>query len=323
MATEIETAFVLLREAAEAAGQNQFITRDVGVPGVQAALDHGGRKHLLLVVDGDMGVPTDVKSAGVHLVSAQMLVEGRAQNFAVLRCVDGSLDLVFDHLADDVVSRVNSGGSPVDAAREALDDWRAMLRQSSDLSASQIVGLCAELEVLRRAGAVRKREALDSWTGPTGSVHDFVLGHRAIEVKGTARREGNSVGIHGLDQLDPGDQHQLYLAVVHCVDSPTAPTLDERIRTLIESGFSRTELLDKVHGAGYAFESPASRPTQYEIKSLRVWEVTPDFPGLRRSNLSPVAQSGVSQVQFSLNLDAAPPALPVADMEGFWTEWTT
>lgn len=323
MATEVETAFVLLRTAAEKAGANQFITRTVGAQGVEAALDQAGRKHLVLSVEDGADVPTDVRSAGVHLVPARLVVDGEKKDFAVLRCVDGSLDLVFDHLADDVVSRItNTSASPVDAAREALDDWRAMLRQSSDLTPSQVVGLCAELEVLQRLGVDRPRDALDSWTGPTGTVHDFVRGIRAIEVKGTALREGSSVTIHGLDQLDPGEQKQLHLAVAHCVASPDAPTLDDRIRRLMNSGFSRTELLDRVAAAGYAFESPTGMPTQYHIKTLRVWEVASDFPGLRRSSLGELAQAGVSQVQFSLHLEAAPQPLSTLETEGLLTAWT-
>lgn len=321
--TPVADAFVLLRMALDSAGVSQFISRPLGPEGVFAALDHSGGKHLLVQVDDEAITPEDKQSQGVHLVRIEVGGPDGTQEFLDLACLEPRLEMVFDRLVEDVLSRIDHGvESPVEAIRSALDDWRALLRRSTDLRVMTVIGLCGEFEVLRLLGRTNPRAALSSWNGPEHKVHDFSAGGDAIEVKATASLEGNSVSIHGLDQLDETTVHgDLYLAVAHCREDELAPSLDGRIDSLVAEGFPRSELISKAAQAGYVYEAPTSINTRYAVKSLKWWHVTGELPRMRRIDV-PSAEKGLSAVQYQLNLDAAPPQLDEAEVWSLTTAWT-
>ncbi|SDL18535.1 Putative PD-(D/E)XK family member [Tessaracoccus oleiagri] len=289
-----------------------------------AALDQHGVKNLLVPIPSNqLPLHEDLGSRGAHLVATNVLVDGSAQQYASLRCVEQDLDLVFDRLASDVVTRVfEQNLEPLDACRRSLDDWRALLRKSSSLAASQVVGLHAELELLRRLGEADPSAAMAWWVGPRHAVHDFVNGPRALEVKGTSTREGQFIAIHGLDQLDRGTLAELHLAVVRCRESSMGASLDDRIRALIDLGFPRSLLVERVAEAGYLFESTPGGAT-YEINDIRYWPVDDEFPGLRRTQMPTHLQKGVSGVQYHLSLEALPEPLSESEVKGLFQRWNT
>lgn len=306
--------------AGSAPGVRQLQTRTIGTKGVRIAIDGAGTKHLLLPAPGRFA--PDTRSRGVHLLRQPYVLEGVEVQFADLVCADDALDMVFDRLAQDVVALVEeSDASPLASCRQVLEQWRELLRRGSDLSENAIVGLVGELHMLHLLAERDPSAALEAWTGPRRTIHDFVRNDRALEIKATASVEGTSVRINGWDQLDPADVRSLHLAVVHCRQSDAAPTLDERIQGLVEMGIPLQPLLSKVSLTGYVYESRHPIPTQYRVAGLRLWEVTPDFPGLRRSSLPEASRKGVSQLQYVLATDSAPSRLPDSRVEAFLDGW--
>jgi hypothetical protein len=325
--TDVGSEYVLLRENLRRARENQLNTRplDIRTPSgepIMIGLDADMRKHLLLPLSPDEKLVADTKSQGVWLTELPLIVEGRQKRFADLHCRDEDLDLVFERLVEDVAHRVKEQQPIATACHVALDQWRAMLRTGKHLSRGEILGLIGELEVLRRLGKSSPVAALDAWLGPRRTIHDFVHEGRAIEVKATSSVEGNTVSINGLDQLDPSDVSELHLVVVHMAEAGTAPSLDDRIRDLLRAGYPRGRLLEGVERVGYVFErDPDSHDTRFRIKSLRVWHVGDDFPGLRRSGLPIASMRGVSRVTYELSVDSAPRPLDSEKTETFLASW--
>ncbi|OLT39251.1 hypothetical protein BJF86_09570 [Serinicoccus sp. CNJ-927] len=322
MSSEIEEAYVLLTLAADEK-YRRVLTRDFGVPGLTAVLDGAGMKRLRATRRPHETADADLRSRGVHL-RPQNQEHGDIDHIDLV-CVDPSLDLVFDHMVADVSRRVTDKGmSPVEACRSALDDWRSLLRQSSSLSEAQIVGLHGELEVLRVMGTWGDpRAALDRWKGPLKSIHDFVNGSSLLEVKGTATREGATVAIHGLDQLDSAEHEVLHLVVAHCRPGDRGLSLDDRIRELLASGFPRTELIERVGAAGYLFEKGLPSEARYDLLGLRVFKIESGFPGLRRRDIPKHHLAGISSVQFLVHLEAAREFELTDDtIESLWRAWT-
>lgn len=324
--TDVGTEYVLLREAAVLASENQLNTRplDVAAPSgepILVGLDTDQGKHLLLPLEDGEKLIADTGSRGVWLIETRLIVNGTLRRYADLLCREESLELVFERLVEDVVRRVTTGQAASTACHLALDQWRAMLRSSVGLAREEILGVIGELEILRILGANSPAAALGAWTGPRRTVHDFVSADRAIEVKATSSVDGATVSINGLDQVDPVEVGDLHLAVVHCKEDLTAPTLDDRIHSLIQGGFPRNQLLEGVERSGYLFEAGMEHGTQYSIKSIRLWQVDDDFPGLRRSTLPEAIRKGVSRVKYDLAVDSAPPRLTDEQATGLLGGW--
>ena len=325
--SEVAEHFVYLGvEAASIAG-TKLLTREIGQRvregGILAALDAEGEKHLLIPVHGH-DVPVDESSQGVVIGSRELLVDGRLVVYADVHCRIAELGLVFERLLDDILSRLASDDvAPVDACRQALDDWRSLLRAASQgLSRETVIGLIGELEVLRLLGTRSAAAALDVWRGPDRSVHDFMRGGRSLEVKATSSLAGDMISIANIDQLDSTLVEDLYLIVVHVRPDETAPTLDARIDDLIELGFPRSALLSRVQKAGYVYESQSGVDERYSIRSIRAWRVGREFPGIRSADIPVRRQRGVDNITYRLSLVAAPDPLSSEELAILLSEWT-
>lgn len=311
---DVAEHFVLLKNNSLDLSGSELITRGIGVNvrggEVRVGLDAFGLKHLLFPL-GDTKLTHDTRSRGVTLTSLPLIVDGAEVRFADLHCRVSALGLAFDRLVDDVLKRVKEGGlEPVEACHSTLDDWRALLQTAGGVLTSEtVLGLTGELELLRLICEADPRAALTAWTGPRKTVHDFVSGASALEVKCTASVDGNSVSISNIDQLDPNEVGSLHLAVVHCKQDSTAPNLDDRMDTLIGLGVPRDALLKAVAAAGYVYETPETVTVSYRVRSVRVWKVDDGFPGLRRNDIAESRRRGVSRIKYELALDAAPARL--------------
>lgn len=319
--TDIGYEFVLLTVGDSSASGSQLQTRRVK-PELRTAcfvaLDAQGERHFL--VEAEKPFVGDSSSQGVT-VTPRLLVLGEVETlFADLHCHMADLELVFERLVEDVIQRLESDESqrPEIICRVTIADWRALLKSaSSSLTREEVIGLVGELEVLARltqdpAGAIA------AWTGPLASVHDFSFEGHDLEVKSTASVDGNFVKVSNLDQMDPEGLEALHLVVVHLREDTAGLTLDARIRALIDAGFPRDLLLERVADAGYVFESEADENLRYSVRSVRVWHVNDGFPGLRRNELGQRLR-GVSNVRYELALDVGP--REVQEPEEFLTTW--
>lgn len=320
--------FVFLAAESEAVSSSQLLTRPIGVivreRDVLVGIDAAGEKHLLLPVRSDERVSDD-QSHGVTVSVRRLHMHGSHAVYADLHCRARHLDLVFERLVEDVVTRLQkaTGVDAVSVCIATLDDWRALLRTAGQaLPHDAVVGLVGELEVLKRISARHPAPALDSWTGPAGSVHDFVAGARALEVKTTSSIDGKSVSISDLDQLDSALVDNLHLVVVHVRDNPTAPGVAERIDHLVATGTPRQALLERLQKVGYIYDMDLHDQDRLEVRSVRFWTVDETFPGLRRSHFSEQTLHAVTRVRYDLFLDAAPPPLTDDQANRVLSEWT-
>lgn len=319
--------FVFLAAEAEAVSGSQLLTRPIGVivreRDVLVGIDAAGEKHLLLPVRSDERVSDD-QSQGVTLSVRPLYRQGVQVAYADLHCRGRNLDLVFERLVEDVVTRLQkaTGLDAVSVCIATLDDWRALLRTAAQaLTHDAIIGLVGELEVLEKIAAHHPAAALDSWTGPSGSVHDFVAGAGALEVKTTSSIDGKSVSISDLDQLDSALVDDLHLVVVHVRQDPTAPSVAERIDHLVAAGVPRQALLERLQKVGYVYDMDLHDQDRLVAGSVRVWAVDARFPGLRRSQLPEQSLHAVTRVRYDLFLDAAPPPLADDHADRLLSEW--
>lgn len=324
--TDVGEQFVFLAAKAKELSGTRLLTRPVGVEvqgaEILVAIDAADEKHLLVPIS-DSKVAEDHSSPGVVLSKRILTIDNANKDFADLHCRIPSLDLVFERLIEDVLSRIELElAQPAEACRQALDDWRTLLRTATDgPSREKVIGLVGELEVLRILAGHSPAAALDAWRGPSKSVHDFVRNGDELEVKTTTSVAGNTISVSNIDQLDPTLVETLHLVVVHAIANETSASLDDRIDQLISMGVPRGELLRKVDDAGYIYESGARIDDRYEIRSVRAWPVDQAFPGLRAGEVGPQRMKGVSKIKYDLNLHAAPDPLRSEDFKSLLSSW--
>lgn len=309
MSTSVSEDFVLLEQDRHDMLGGQFLTRPTSTATnagpVLLGIDAHGLRHLL-VPTTLQAVPEDRRSAGVALVGQILTVGSSEVLYADLVCRAHELSLVFERLVEDVLNRLDGSESETTPVlHETLDEWRRLFESSPrGLGRDAAVGLIGELVVLERLAQDHPNAALEAWRGPRRSIHDFVVPDRALEVKSTASVDGNTVEISNLDQLDSADLTDLRLVVVHLRPDDAAPSIDDRIRSLLRMGVPRTTFLDLLAQLGHIFEARDADEHRYVARRTRVWEVNDDFPGLRRSRLENTQLRGVSSVTYQLAVDS-------------------
>ncbi len=324
--TDVGEQFVFLATKARELSGTRLLTRPVGIQvggaDILVAIDAADEKHLLVPIS-DADIAEDHSSPGVVLDKRVLIIDNENKDFADLHCRIPSLDLVFERLIEDVLSRLElKSVQPAEACRQALDDWRTLLRTATDgPSREKIIGLVGELEVLRLLASHSPAAALDAWRGPSKSVHDFVRNSQEIEVKTTTSVAGHAISVSNIDQLDPRLVDTLHLVVVHALANEASASLDDRIDQLISMGVPRGELLRKVDEAGYVYESGARIDDRFEIRSVRAWPVDQAFPGLRAGEIGTQRMKGVSKIKYDLNLDSAPDPLCSKDFDALFSDW--
>lgn len=285
----------------------QILTRpfkDVqGIGSVLIGMDPDGLRHLLIPVSTDTVLPNGQTAGTLRFVVMDMGSKGR---FLDLTCTELPLSYVFERLCADVMDRLDGATAAVATVQSTLDDWRALFSGGAvELSRESLIGLIGELDVLAGLACHEPVAALESWVGPSGALHDFALGGTSLEVKSTSSQDGSKVTISSLDQLDPLTADTLYLAVVHLRAGTSAPSVDDRIRKLIDMGVPSYKLIQKVADYGHVFESGKNNAALFALQDIRYWLVTENFPGLRRSDLKESRLVGVERVKYDLSVDTA------------------
>jgi hypothetical protein len=118
---------------------------------------------------------------------------------------------------------------------------------------------------------------LDVWTGPSRRPHDFELPRRCIEVKAIGEA-GDSVVVHGLDQLDRHDGRPLDLVVMTVVADPDGTTLTdlvEQVRSTTTSPTAFKELLGMSGWSTSTSHADTEPLAVSEVVGVRVDDVVP------------------------------------------------
>lgn len=302
------TEFVLLEQEANLAQGSQVLTRGLGLvlPGGEALLgiDSSSARHLLIPLTGE-SVPEDRSSAGVALTSRDLRTDRTDITYADLHCTDPGLVLVFERLADDVIERLSDAPDhPVSTCVAVLDEWRSLLKRAGSASRETLIGLIGELSILDTLSRRDPLAAFECWRGPSGSIHDFVGSSSHIEVKTSAvDRPDRNVLIAGVDQLDPSNCAQLYLAVLHLVEDPSAPTIDDRIDALVKLGVPQRRLIDTIADVGYVYETKLDFDTRLAVDKIAIYNVDSAFPSIRRSDFDPQRLRFIRDLKYSISLE--------------------
>lgn len=281
--------------------------------GAWVAIDHEGRRHLLLrVPDGTEAPPTVTR--GLRVTVARHQVDGTTPaEYLDLACISDDLSVTFTAVAADIGAEAGSASPElrVSAVVSALGRWQWFWGIEADrLSEQDALGLFAELWFFHRwerGGAT----TLDAWTASAGSRHDFQWSERSVEVKATSRRADGAVvhRIQHLDQLADPEKGVLYLFSLRVVRDElarnTLPDIVDRVtESLRGNAQAKEEFARKLGQRGY---SPAFRrhhQTPYRILGEHMYRVTTTFPRLRLASFEGGLPAGIGNVSYVLDMAA-------------------
>ena len=293
---------------------------------VWAAVDHQGRRHLLLQVPDGTEAP-ETATHGLQVTVARHQVEGReAADYLDLMCLSDDVTATFTAVAADVGA---DAGEVVQADRvaavvAALSRWQWFWGvEPGALSAQDALGLFAELWFLQRWTGGGPA-VIDAWTASVGSRHDFQWPDRSVEVKAAARRADGAVlhRISHLDQLADPEQGQLFLFSLHVVRDQlahnTLPGLVGRVAVGLhgdpqaQDAFSR-----KLGRRGYSPAHAHRYETPYRVLAEHLYRVEAGFPRLLDSSFVGGLPSGVTDVSYVIDMAACDPWLVASSADGW------
>jgi hypothetical protein len=263
-----------------------------------------GRPYFAIIVTQKPGLP-DLTNA-ITVTRRQRASDGRWT--LTLELQVHALTDAFISLVSDLASK-SSAASGERAALEVflhtLTEWQELLTARADhLSEGELRGLIAELwfGFDAHAHGHSAPEAAHAWTGPMGGAQDFQFpapGHH-FEVK-SLRPRSTTIEISSAEQLDG---HNIKLAVVTLEEvaapseSVTLSVLVASVRSRLTEGADRSEFNRRFARLLVDPDDPWYAEQTYAVRRLRIFDVSEDFPALRRSQ---VAQA-INQITYRIDV---------------------
>jgi len=276
---------------------------------VRFALGENGEARVLLPLTKRETLRGLIGAPALHITVSTFTSAGEHLRFLDLTCLSGDLKAVFAEVTDEILVRIASGESCVDAARSTIEDFRALLVRSSspDIPISTIGGLVGELIVLDRL-LDRSSRAWRCWRGPIGDRHDFRGGDSSLEVKTSLRAGETSITVSTFEQMEVpagGNLHLMHFLLEPVIAGMfSVSALGHSVLAKADDPERVKELISAVGCHDVDAETWNSHSFRLETEEL--YEVTGRFPRLVPSILpGAVSPKGVSEVSYKIDLSVA------------------
>lgn len=279
---------------------------------LRLALDTHGMRHLLVPLAATTAAIEDRHSAGVHLITRDLVIDDAPVRYLDLACRRTDLAGVFTGLVADVcLALARDPHEPGKTLTRNLAAWRELFGGDRPAwTVPRLAGLFGELVLLEEM-LRRRPSASRYWVGPTGVGQDFRSDRNAIEVKTTTAMQGRVVRIHGTDQLDPPAAG--FLSVVWCRVIAGEPGGGESVPKLIERCLALggdqplLSLVDRLKLP--ALTSTELTAVTFELVERRLFDVDASFPRITPDRFAAgTMPAGVGGVEYLLDLDVVTPS---------------
>ena len=294
------------------------LTARLGAPDITdrllAALDSEARRHLLIALQADEEHLHDMESRGLSVVTRELnLPDHTLAHYLDITCHDAAGHDAFDLIGGEIAAGLTTGTlSPAKIVMRVLGKWRRFWGQlpRSILSREQQVGLFAEVWFLLRwlLPVADPATATQRWRGPFAARHDFEWPGRSVEAKAITVVRGPVFRIHGLDQLDPPTDGELFFFALRLREEAGAPhslvSLIAETRTALEiDADALTRFETALAQAGYSPLHEADYAQIFwRIVNEHLYPVDANFPKLTLASMTGDLPPGVSEIAYTLDL---------------------
>lgn len=273
------------------------------------ALGPSGEARLLLPLGPLDRAGTILGAPALGIRISDYVEAGQPRRFLDITCLDRNLETVFAELTGHVLARIEAGQRCMDAARSAIEEFRALLIRpgANDVAQTKIAGLVGELLFLKRL-LDRSPEAWSSWRGPAKDRHDFARGSNALEVKASMGKGRTNITINGLEQLTEPAGGRLFLQHFELEIAASAMLSVASLGRAVLETASQPDEIRKLLAAMDCFDvlSPEWNAISFRLEGEALYEVVDGFPRLVSSSFpGGTAPEGVSKVTYSVELAGA------------------
>ena len=234
---------------------------------------------------------------------------GKVEHFIRVDCMSDELHAVFDKLIERVIQRLVNGSTAADSCRDAIREFRRLLARSrGDLPTEEvIIGLIGELHLLLQLVEIEPKH-WRSWIGVRGTNVDFSFANVDIECKTGRSSDAPRITVHGLDQLEPMNEHRLFLRYLAVEPNPSGPLhvpglIDMVLRHVVDQeGF-----MDLITQTPY---NPVQRELweeqAYTPVASTIYSVNEAFPRIRPSTFEAgQLPEAISSLRYDISLQHA------------------
>lgn len=281
---------------------------------ISLGVDADDVRHLLVPILSSMRIRAGLDGPGLMLRKRVLEDDDTRTMFADLSCRRPELHHLFDDLCSDIVVELEDHEKqPLRAVYQVVDRWRSLFASPTGVLPDEAAaGLYGELLVLRRLLG-EDASAHRSWVGPQGAHHDFVFNGFDVEVKATEGVEGRAIRVHGLDQLEPPEAGDLFLAWFRLTDSRlsgTGASLLDLAEEVLALADDEPAIRTRLAQVGYVPGAVDTNDTRrWTVVDERWYAVDEEFPRIVRSTLDTASvPATVSDVHYTIDLTADSPA---------------
>ena len=278
-----------------------------------AGIDSMKQRHLLVPIEKDEEDYNDAESKGLSILTRELIIKGTEQKkYIDIICQDASGHVIFDAIAGDIAEKLDKG-IPKEVITNVIGKWRNFWKKTSQeiMSSNEIIGLFAELWFLYNwlLPHLKNFEAIKRWRGPFSSRHDFEWKGKSIEVKSTTNVQSRVHKIHGIEQLSPPENGDLFLFSLRLREEQgskmTLPSLIKLCKDFLGNDIESLSKFENILAiAGYSplYDKEYSK-FKFRIVDEKLYKVTKDFPHLERNSFINDIPPGVGLIEYSINLD--------------------
>lgn len=278
-----------------------------------AGIDSMKQRHLLVSIEKTEDGYNDSESKGLSILTRELIIKGtEKKRYIDIICQDVSGHIIFDAIVEDISKKLDKG-IPKEVIANVIGKWRNFWEKNSQeiMSYTEIMGLFAELWFLYHwlFHNLQNSEAIKRWRGPFSSRHDFEWKEKSVEVKSTTNVQSRTHKIHGIEQLSPPENGDLFLFSLRLREEQgsdmTLPYLIKLCEDFLENDIENLSKFENILAiAGYSsFYDKEYSKFKFRVVDEKLYKVTKEFPHLERNSFINDVPSGVGSIEYSINLD--------------------
>ncbi len=276
-------------------------------------IDSMKQRHLLVPIERTEDGYNDSESKGLSILTRELIIKGtEKKRYIDIICQDVLGHIIFDAIAGDIVEKLDKG-VPKEVIANVIGKWRNFWKKTPKemMSSNEIIGLFAELWFLYNWLLPHSQnfEAIKGWRGPFASRHDFEWQGKSVEVKSTTNVQSRIHKIHGIEQLSPLENGDLFLFSLRLREEQgsemTLPNLIKLCKDFLENDIENLSKFENILAiAGYSplYDKEYSK-FKFRVVDEKLYKVTKEFPHLERNSFINDVPSGVGSIEYSINLD--------------------
>ncbi len=279
-----------------------------------AGFDSNKKRHFLILLNGNDESYQDLQSRGFSVVTRELIIKNSvAKRYVDIICNDNAGHIIFDVMGSEIAEKLDKGYNMGEVIKSVIDKWRNFWGKPLNefLSHNKIIGLFAELWFLGHwlLPNLNKLEAINRWRGPLLSRHDFEWLGKSVEVKSTTNVRSRIHKIHGIDQLSPPENGELFLFSLRLREEQggdkTLPDIIALCRGLLKEDIDALSKFENMLSiAGYSpIHDEEYLKFRFRIVDEKLYDVTDEFPRLINESFINGVPSGVGTIEYFINLD--------------------